>query len=62
MESRRDYPTNLPVLSPILTLSFSLGMCRILKVLTASRNASDMLATSLAWLSPLRTGSPDTTM
>ena len=58
----REGRTDSPVLRPILTLSFSLGMWRMRKVLTASRKASDMLATSRAWLSPLRTGSPDTTM
>ena len=46
--------------NPVHTFSFD--RCRILKVLTASRMASDIRAISRAWTMPFRMGRPDTTM
>lgn len=51
-----------PVCIPILSLSWSLGLCLILNVLTCSNKASDIPAISLAWSFPFRTGRPETTM
>lgn len=52
----------IPVWIPIRSRSWSLGLCLILKVLTCSSKANDMLATSRACSFPFLTGRPETTM
>ena len=52
----------LPLCRPMRKRSLSLGLCLILKVLTASRSFKAIRAISLACKSPFLSGSPDTTM
>ena len=51
-----------PECMPIRSCSFCSGMCRMVKERMAERRWRDMEAISPACWSPLRSGSPDTTM
>lgn len=54
--------SNLPECMPMRSLSCSVGLWRMLNVMTVSLSASPIRAISLAWFMPFLIGNPETTI